>query len=55
VDRYLTIDAVRAVPGADGDVGVDGAPYYLREVGWDTPRVMGTDELFLQMLEAATR
>jgi len=26
-----------------------------REVGWDALRVMGTDELFLQMLEAATR
>lgn len=50
VDRYLNLGCAvhKASPHAPYL-----APYLGREPNWDAPRAMGTDELFLQLLETA--
>ena len=49
VDQYLDMDAAMAVAAEVS------TPQYAREADWKRPRVVGSDGVFLQLLEAATR
>lgn len=56
VDRYLSLDtAAGAAAGGAAEPAPSHPPYHVREEGWEIPRPMRTDQLLLQMLDAATR